>query len=173
MWGGASLSYTPRVESGAFREAVAELGPALLGALAGLEHAARQLHPPRLATLADALRPLEATLRETQEALAVCTPPGGLEAFSGQLREASRQALDALTDLTAPGGDFRRVLRAMHRHHRAEAAIFPLRHALPPVGAFFLEPAAATKPTGRSFRPAVVLSNAPRSVGISLQQTSI
>ena len=145
MWGRASLSYTPHVESGAFREAVADLGPALLRALAGLEHAARQLHPPRLAALAETLRPVETNLRETREPLAACTAPSGLEAFSTQLCEASRQALDALTDLTAPGGDIRRVLRALHRHHRAEAALFPLRHALPPVGTFFLEPAAAQR----------------------------
>jgi len=133
------------VSQGAFREAVAELGPPLLRGLAGLEHTARQLHPPQLAALAEALRPLEASLRDARDPLEACTPPDGLEAFAAQLLQAADQALAALADLTAQGGDIARVLRAMHRHRRAEAALFPLRHALPPVGTFFLELAAAAR----------------------------
>ena len=43
-----------------FQASVGRLGPALLGVLVALEDVQRQLHPTRLASLRDALRPLRA-----------------------------------------------------------------------------------------------------------------
>jgi len=70
-------------------------------------------------------------------------PPPELEAFAARLAEAGSHASEALRRFVEPAGDVTGVLQGMHFHHRAEAALYPLRRALPPVSRFFLEDAVA------------------------------
>ena len=130
----------------AFANAVGELGPALLGTLAGLEYAERRLHPPAMPAVRDALAPQDARLDDARAALrrmrARGEVPSELVQLSEQLLRAADFAYEALVRFCEAAGDVGRVLEGMHFHHRAEAAIYPLRHALPPVSRFYLEEAA-------------------------------
>lgn len=91
-----------------------------------------------LAGLADDLDDGRAELRRV-------SPPPHLEAFATRLGEAGDHAFEALTRFVDRGGDIGRVLMGMHFHHRAEAALYPLRRALPPVSRFFVEEAYADR----------------------------
>ena len=129
--------------SDAYREAVSAIGPALLQGLASLERSERHLQPPRRAALHAPLIQREDRLRAARDVLAETPAPRGLEDFTGELLTASAAALESLSLRTDSGGDIAGVLRSMHLHRRAEAALFPLRRALPPISRFFLEPGAA------------------------------
>jgi len=125
-----------------YPHAVGTLGPALLHALDALEQAQRQLHPPAIAelrrVLATVLDPLERADAETR----AIDPPPELTGFAEQLALATQHALEALRGfvLTGRGPDATaRILGAMRQHARAQAALYPLRHALPPVNRYFFE----------------------------------
>jgi len=130
-----------------FADAVGTLGPALLSTLVGLEYAERHLHPPAMEPVRAALEPLDARLDEGRVALRGVLRsgqvPAQLDSFAAQLGSAADYASEALIRFTEPARDVARVLEGMHFHHRAEAALYPLRHALPPVSRFFIEDAVA------------------------------
>ena len=128
-----------------FSAAVARIGPALLHSLAGLETARRRLHPAAMAPVVAALQPLAAELDDARAQLRRTPAPVELEAFGARLGEAGDRAADALERFTAPGGDVGQILLGMHLHHRAEAALYPLRHVLPPVRRFYIEEAFADR----------------------------
>ena len=128
-----------------FSAAVARIGPALLRSLAGLETARRRLHPATMAPVVAALQPLAAELGDARAQLQRAPVPAELEAFGARLAEAGDRAADALERFTAPGGDVGQILLGMHLHHRAEAALYPLRHVLPPVSRFYIEEAFADR----------------------------
>jgi phospholipase/carboxylesterase len=90
----------------------------------------------------DVLVPRAEALRSAREAFASLSPPSGLETFAEQLGQAAHCASEAISRLLAPI-DVAFVLEAMRLHHRAEAALYPLRHVLPPVSSFFVEDAFA------------------------------
>jgi len=127
----------------AFLEAVGVLGPALLGCLASLEAAQRQLHPPAIPKLRELLSPGAQRLREAIDTFRAVAPPDALASVGEQLCRAADQAHDAaqlFCESSAPGQEVARVLRSMHLHCRAQAALYPLRRVLPPVSRYFLEP---------------------------------
>lgn len=127
-----------------FLDAVGQVGPALLRALDALERAQRQLHPPQLTSVRGALAPLAAPLDTALEALREAPPPDGLEGFGERLTLAARKAREGLALFCEEGAGetpVMRILGALQRHCEAQAALYPLRRALPPVSRYFLEPA--------------------------------
>lgn len=130
-----------------FALVVGQLGPALLGTLAGLEYAEGKLHPPAMEPVREALGPLVGRLDEARAALQSLEQAGGVPAalagFAEQLGIAGEHAYQALIRFSEPQRDVMRVLEGMHFHHRAEATLYPLRRILPPISRFFLEEAAA------------------------------
>lgn len=127
-----------------WERAVAQAGAASLGALEALEAVARRLHPPELPVLREGLLPLAARVADACRGLAEAAPPPELEPFHRQLMLGVREASEAVA-LFAQAGDaadaVARVLGAMRGHCRAQEALYPLRHALPPLGRYFAEPA--------------------------------
>lgn len=129
----------------AFADAVAALGPPLLQALDAVSQALRQLHPPALPAIRAALAPFEDPLAEALESFGALAPSADVHELHAQLRDAAGHALAAIRGFTQSGAGpeaTAHILGAMHRHARAQAALFPLRFALPPVHQFFLEPSA-------------------------------
>ncbi|MGH0033626.1 MAG: phospholipase [Myxococcota bacterium] len=126
-------------------DAVARVGPALLGALEALERAARRLDPAALPALRGALGPLRDALEEQAEPLAALRPDPEAESFVAALSSAVERASEALrlfSESSPPDQAVPRVLAAMQAHCRALEQVYPLRRALPPVSRFFLEPGA-------------------------------
>ena len=128
-----------------FEEALSELGPALLNAIAAFEEVRRRLDPPQIPGLRDAVRPIAERLHAALERFAAAPIPDGLDDLAAQLRqaaEAADTALDLFVTESSPALAIPRVLKAMHEHCRAQALLYPLHRVLPPVGRYFLEPAA-------------------------------
>lgn len=125
---------------------VTKLGPVLIGGLDALEQAFRRLHPPdlpnlrlRLVRVRDAL---DETLGKARTHFDEIETPAALEEFQTRLLEAARltlQALSGFVDVGSPGEGPARLLEAMHQHAQAQAQLYPLRHVLPAVSAFFAE----------------------------------
>jgi phospholipase/carboxylesterase len=126
----------------AFLSRLNQLGPALLGAFEAFEYARRRLHPPRLGELRDALQPIGARLSSALAEFGSAPPPPGLEPLAGQLAQAAASMEQAVRDFCSPAQPQEAiplVLAAMHRHCRAQALLYPLRKALPPVSRYFVE----------------------------------
>lgn len=125
----------------AFGRAMGRLGPALLGALEALERTFRRLHPPDFPRLQAGVAPVGDALDEARTAFSNASAPAGLEAFRADLAAAAGFAAAALGRIREPGSEGpMATLRAMHEHARAQAGLYPLRLALPPVSAWFAEP---------------------------------
>ena len=125
-------------------EAVVALGPPLLQTLHALEKAARFLHPPVLHGLRRALQPLAPALDESADRFDEVARAHASNALVPSLSEAARQARAALHAFLdpRPGPEATaRVLGALRAHCRAQAALYPIHAALPPVNRYFLEPA--------------------------------
>lgn len=116
--------------------------PALLRALEALAFVARHLHPPDLPQLLSVVGAPEAGLNEALARLESWPEP--LAAVKGALQAAGEATISAFTELregaAAPDG-LRHAFRALRQLPRAEAALYPLAAALPPIGRFFLPPA--------------------------------
>jgi phospholipase/carboxylesterase len=158
----------------AFADEVAALGPPLLRALDAVSQAMRQLHPPALPSIRAALTQFETPLEAAYEHFASLEPVDELHEFHAQLRDATAHALAALQGFTQGGSGpeaTAHILGAMHRHARAQAILFPLRYALPPVHQYFLEPPVrsqrpvASAPDSAEDAPRVGLLNAHNDVG--------
>lgn len=129
-----------------FLEAVGRLGPALLGVLAGFDHLQRHLHPPEIERLREALRPAADRLEAAWQAARQADHSEALAAYAQPLlasaRHASRAAELFLADSPMAEGSpdpLAAVLAAGREHCRAQAAIFPLREALPAFDRYFVE----------------------------------
>jgi phospholipase/carboxylesterase len=130
-------------EEEALLDAVAELGPALLRVLATFEQVLRHLHPPAIASLRAALAEVAPPFEAARETLAATPVPEPLADFGAQLTRAADHAHSALRAFLdpAPGREATlRVLESMREHARAQAALYPLRGALPPANRYFFEP---------------------------------
>lgn len=124
----------------AFGEAVGRLGPSLLAGLDALEQAFRRLHPADFPTLQIHLAPVRDALGESFARFEARPPPEPLSEFREDLVAVARLTLEALSRLVEPGEQgVMGALRAMHEHARAQARLYSLRLALPPVSAFFAE----------------------------------
>lgn len=127
----------------AFGEAVGRLGPRLLAGLDALEQSFRHLHPPAFPQIRALLAPARDALEAALEDFAGVAAPDALGDFRARLEQAARLELEALAcivDSGPPSEGAARALRAMHRHARAQDVLYPLRHVLPPVSAWFAEP---------------------------------
>lgn len=123
-----------------FGVALGRLGPVLLVALDALEQAFRRLHPPDLPRLQASLAPIREALGEAREAFCSTSAPASMASFQEDLGDASRWVFEALSRIVEPGeAGAMGVLAAMHEHARAQARLYPLRHALPPLSAYFAE----------------------------------
>ncbi|MEO8605323.1 MAG: phospholipase [bacterium] len=149
-----------------FLTALSGLGPALLNALAAFEEVRRHLDPPRIGGLREALRALAERLRAARDTFRDATPPDGLGDLAAQLLQAADAAVamgEAFCADALPHEAIPRVLGAMHEHCRAQALLYPLRKALPPVNSFFLEPAVRSRlaeldPAPRADPPTGIIS---------------
>ena len=127
----------------AFLQQLGVLGPALLGVLSGFEQVARQLDPPRIAALREALRPRVERLRRAAEALRAIPTPEPMRPLAEQLGEAVQHAERAgrlFVEPDASGDPIASVLGAMHAHCCAQQATFPLREVFPTFDRYFIEP---------------------------------
>lgn len=134
-----------------FADAVARLGPALLGAVAALEQTWRRLDPPALPQLRQALGPVAEALDAAADVLGDAPAEGAVAELADRLGEAARLAREALAGVLEPAPPDRavpRLLEAMLAHARAQEVLYPLRRVLPPVSRFFLEPAARAHAAG-------------------------
>ncbi len=123
-----------------FGAAVGRLGPSLLAGLDALEQAFRRLHPPDFSTVQAAVAPVRDALADVHSRFESTPAPESMAAFREDLVGASQLVLEALTVLVDPGEEGAMgALRAMRGHARAQARLYPLRSALPPVSAFFAE----------------------------------
>jgi phospholipase/carboxylesterase len=124
-----------------FGEAVGRLAPIVLAGVEALERLLRWLHPPDLPDRAEALRPLRDALIDRSPPLEACPPPEGLEAFREDLLEAAVLTQRAMERFLDPGREgASAALLGMHEHARAQARLYPLRRALPPIARWFAEP---------------------------------
>ncbi|MGH0032361.1 MAG: phospholipase [Myxococcota bacterium] len=124
-----------------YLDAIGELGPALLHGLDALEKAQRHLHPPMIGELRRVLASVLGPLERAADALADAPPPDELRAFAEQLDRATQLAREALEGFVTPGGGdaTARILGSMRNAARAQAALYPLRGALPPFNRYFFE----------------------------------
>ena len=154
------------MSSDPFLTALSALGPALLNALAAFEEVRRHLDPPRIGGLREAMRPLAERLHAARDAFRDAPAPDGLGDLAAELLRAADAAVamgEAFCAAALPHEAIPRVLGAMHDHCRAQALLYPLRKALPPVNSFFLEAAArprlaALDPEPRADPPSGVIT---------------
>jgi phospholipase/carboxylesterase len=127
----------------AFGKALARTGQALIVSLAALESAFRRLHPPDFERIRPQLGPAHDELDDALGGLLALEAPQPLDAFRVEFVASAELARDALAGLVDPPPAAEaapRALFSMHQHARAQALLYPLRHALPPFSAFFAEP---------------------------------
>jgi phospholipase/carboxylesterase len=132
-----------------FVDALAQLGSAVLTALDAFERVRRLLHPPDIPALRDAVQPLAGRLQDALAAFRRVPPPAELGELASHLIDVAEMTAAVFDDFAAPAApheQIERVLRAMHRHCRAQERLYPLRHVLPPVSMFFTEPGARHRP---------------------------
>ncbi len=134
---------TPPEIPESYAKALGDTGGATLFTLVTLEAALRKLHPPALSTLREMIDGARARLETALEAFRAQTPPPGIEAFHEQLEAGASAALDAARRFAAPAPPDQLaagILGAMRVHARSQELLYPLRQALPPLGAYFVEP---------------------------------
>lgn len=126
-------------------EAMGRLVPALLDALALLEHAARHVDPETLAALTEAVRTRDAPLGPALAASQALAWPEGLHPVRDCLHASAEAALRGITTLggaMATPDPLRAVHRALRDYGPACEALYPLAPFLTLVGRFFLTPEA-------------------------------
>jgi phospholipase/carboxylesterase len=129
--------------SSEYEKCLAEIGPAALDVLTGLEVVARQLDPPAIPILKDRLRPYTERLESLVPAFRDAEAPGGLEGFHSRFLEGAETAAAAartFVDPSPPELGIQSVLRSMKQHAMALECFYGL-HRFPPLSRFFVEPA--------------------------------
>ncbi|MGD9764706.1 MAG: hypothetical protein AB7V27_13410, partial [Candidatus Binatia bacterium] len=135
---------TPRMSASdqRFIEGLTDLVARVLTALMAFSDALRRLEPHAVPSLRAELQPLAMALHDSLARFRAMPPPADLVPMAEQLSRAASAADKALQEF-ATGNSFSaalpHILDAMHEHCRAQALLYPLRRALSPIGAFFLE----------------------------------
>lgn len=122
-------------------QAMGRLVPALLDALAVLEHAARRIDPETLAALCEAIRQHDTQLRPALDASRATDWPERLQPVRDCLHPAAEAALEGLDDLAGAmqtPDPLRAAARALRRYAPACEALYPLAPFLAAVSRFFL-----------------------------------
>lgn len=126
------------------QDPIVALLPPLLGTLDALEAIGRHLHPPFQPALLDRLGDLDAQLHAALGPFNAAPWPEPMMAFRDQMALACTHTLRAADGLRAapnePNPQFA-ASRALRQTGRAQEALFPIAHMLPPVSRFFLEAA--------------------------------
>ena len=132
----------PGSNDDALFEAITRLLPATLTCMEAIEDVQRQLHPPRLSSLAKMLSPYveqQATAHAGWETLVW---PRHLHSFAERLQTASKHTLYAGQNILAGAGTpdgFGEVMRGLRAFCRAQEALYPLHKLFRPVSQYFLE----------------------------------
>lgn len=132
-------------DSEALLEAIVGMLSPLLQALQALEFAARNLHPPRLRELVDAIADRDVELREGLAAFRAADWPEHLADFRGQVDGAANAVIQAFDGLRAAPDDPNAAIaayRALRHYARAAETLYPLARLFRPVSQFFLETSA-------------------------------
>ncbi|WP_119423018.1 phospholipase [Desertibaculum subflavum] len=132
-------------DSEALLEAIVGMLSPLLQALQALEFAARNLHPPRLRELVDAIADRDVELREGLAAFRAADWPEHLADFRDQVEGAADAVIQAFDGLRAAPDDPNAAIaayRALRHYARAAETLYPLARLFRPVSQFFLENAA-------------------------------
>ena len=95
---------------------------------------------PALQALGQALVPFSERLAEARAALRRLDAPEGLGPLGDELETAAACVASALDAFVHPGAGVQGILRAFSDRCRAMEHLYPLRLALPPVNAWFVEP---------------------------------
>jgi phospholipase/carboxylesterase len=139
-----------RAEPDGYPEAVAGVGAATLAALQGLEIAERRLHPPLVASLRQGLGVARDRLEAALEDFAAHAPADpALRGFHDRFAQGAEETLEALRLFVDPGPPHlatARILGSLGAQRRAQATLYPLRGALPPLDRHFLEAPARGRP---------------------------
>jgi phospholipase/carboxylesterase len=127
-----------------YGRALAGVGSASLASLHALEAAERRLHPPDLPQLRAHLTPLAERSKAALRVFRASAVPEGLAEFHDHLSEAgerTEEALAAFLDAPPAPRAVSRILDAMRARCEAQRLFYPLRHALAPLGRYFVEEA--------------------------------
>ncbi len=125
-------------------DSIAEVLPALLGALDRVEWVQRHLYPPLAERLAEELTPAADTLAKPLRALEALGWPDNLRFMRDRLVDVARQTIDlasAFGEAARSPDDFIGLYRALRRLARIQETLYPLAPAFEAVSRWFLEPA--------------------------------
>lgn len=125
-----------------YGERMAALAGPVLQTLEAFDTVRRQLHPPVLPALRNALGPLRERFDEAFEAYRETPVPPGLEGFHQLFSEGASRAgrgLELFLERGAPEEAIPRLLRSLRAHCGAQEVLYALRRALPQLGAYFVE----------------------------------
>lgn len=131
------------VSDAEFFQALSRLGSALQAAFSAFERIGRRLHPPEIDGLRADLAPVAESLDEALASFRARKPATGLESMVEHVIRVAEHAAKACASFleATPGPNaIMGVMAAMHEHGRAVAEAYPLRHVLPVIDRYFLEP---------------------------------
>lgn len=117
--------------------------PPLLAGLDALTFAARHMHPPNIASLAEVMQEHEQPLSDGLETFAAAPWPDHLQDFRKQVVNAATMAGKGLSGLVAAADADNPVMqgyRSLGYLNKSLEYLYPLARILPPVSRFFLSP---------------------------------
>ncbi len=119
--------------------AIMDIAPKLLTTMEAFEQVQKNMHPPRIDSLAEFIAPFEATLQDSYQAFSRFKFPEEIEQFGQRLGEGAKYALRACNGVTDRSNDTMATLKAMRAQCRAQETIYPIANILTPVSQYFLE----------------------------------
>jgi phospholipase/carboxylesterase len=116
--------------------------PPLLQSLEALAFVARHLNPPQFGSVMEAAGEPDRDLQTVRPRLAGWPDEfSGVQASLESAVDATLTAFGGLREVEQGNGDLVSVFRALRHAPRAQEALYPLAAKLPPVSAFFVDPA--------------------------------
>ena len=123
-------------------DAITAVVPPVLAALETLAYVSRHLHPPNVASLADAASQAVVPVREGMDVFKSVALPDHLAQFAIHLEKVVDEvclACDGLAQSVEDPNGLMGAYRALRHQTRAVEALYPIALMLPPVGRFFIE----------------------------------